>query len=95
MKTSALLRFVLVLAIAFGAAIQAGNTFLGTTAWAEEDIPAVNSSHRRDEVVPLTDRVPWLIYFVLSSSSLALALILISLARARTRDAEPDDEKQA
>jgi Protein of unknown function (DUF3999) len=33
------------------------------------------------EPLPLTERVPWLIYLVLAASSIALALILISLAR--------------
>jgi hypothetical protein len=35
----------------------------------------------RPEPLPLTERAPWLIYLVLSLSSIALALILISLAR--------------
>jgi len=33
------------------------------------------------EPLPLTERVPWLIYIVLTASSVALALILLSLAR--------------
>jgi hypothetical protein len=35
--------------------------------------------------LPLTERIPWLIYVVLSASSLALALILISLMRSSLR----------
>ena len=34
---------------------------------------------------PLTERVPWLIYVVLTASSIALAFILFSLARTATR----------
>ena len=36
--------------------------------------------------LPFTERLPWLIYFVLTISSVALALILFSLARATMRD---------
>lgn len=45
----------------------------------------------RPEPLPLTERIPWLIYIVLAASSLALALILISLARTTLR-AEPTPE---
>lgn len=37
------------------------------------------------EPLPLTERVPWLIYLVLAASSIALALILLSLARTAMR----------
>jgi hypothetical protein len=37
------------------------------------------------EPLPLTERIPWLIYVVLATSSLALAIILISLARTSLR----------
>lgn len=40
------------------------------------------------EPLPLTERVPWLIYLVLTASSVALALILLSLART-TLQTEP------
>jgi hypothetical protein len=39
----------------------------------------------KPEPLPLTERVPWLIYLVLAASSIALAFILLSLARAATR----------
>jgi hypothetical protein len=39
----------------------------------------------KPEPLPLTERVPWLIYVVLAASSIALAFILLSLARAATR----------
>lgn len=42
---------------------------------------AVGNPEYKPEPLPLTERVPWLIYLVLTVSSVALALILISLAR--------------
>jgi hypothetical protein len=42
----------------------------------------VNNPDYRPEPLPLTERIPWLIYVVLAASSVALALILISLARS-------------
>ena len=39
----------------------------------------------RPEPLPFTERLPWLIYLVLTISSLALALVLLSLARATMR----------
>jgi hypothetical protein len=48
----------------------------------------------RPEPLPLTERIPWLIYVVLAASSLALALILISLARTALRT-EPQGEDPA
>lgn len=36
----------------------------------------------KPEPLPLTERVPWLIYLVLAASSVALALVLLSLARS-------------
>jgi hypothetical protein len=53
-----------------------------------------NNSEYQPEPVPLTERVPWLIYVVLSLSSIALAWILWSLARTslkrRTSPANTD-----
>jgi uncharacterized protein DUF3999 len=44
----------------------------------------------KPEPLPLTERIPWLIYIVLTISSIALALILFSLARATSRmEAKP------
>lgn len=37
------------------------------------------------EPLPLTERAPWLIYFVLTASSIALGFVLFSLARTATR----------
>lgn len=45
------------------------------------------------EPIPLTERIPWLIYAVLTVSSLALAVILINLARGALRTTpRPDDQ---
>jgi len=48
----------------------------------------------KPEPLPLTERVPWLIYIVLAASSLALALILISLVRTTLRN-EPQQAKES
>jgi hypothetical protein len=45
----------------------------------------VNNPDYKPEPLPLTERLPWLIYLVLAASSVALALILISLARTTLR----------
>lgn len=39
----------------------------------------------KPEPLPLTERIPWLIYIVLTISSIALALILLSIARTTSR----------
>ncbi|HLA10054.1 MAG TPA: DUF3999 family protein [Pyrinomonadaceae bacterium] len=51
----------------------------------------------KPEPLPLTERVPWLIYLVLTASTIALALILISLARKamRTVPQPPDESRPA
>ncbi len=50
------------------------------------EIAAVaNNPDYRPEPLPLTERIPWLIYVVLAASSIALAIILISLARTAVR----------
>lgn len=46
---------------------------------------SVNNPDYKPEPLPLTERIPWLIYLVLAASSVALALILISLARKAAR----------
>jgi hypothetical protein len=51
-----------------------------------------NNPDYQPEPLPLTERIPWLIYLVLAASSLALAMILISLARTTLRS-EPQKEK--
>ena len=58
---------------------------LNTTPVRTEVGPAVSNPGFTPEPLPLTERVPWLIYLVLAASSLALAMILISLARTAQR----------
>jgi hypothetical protein len=41
----------------------------------------VTNPEFKPEPLPLTERIPWLVYLVLAASSVALAIILISLAR--------------
>ena len=44
-----------------------------------------NNREYKPEPLPLTERVPWLIYLVLGASSVALGFILFNLARTATR----------
>jgi len=53
----------------------------------------VNNPDYKPEPLPLTERIPWLIYVVLGASSLALAMILISLARTTLRTEPPQAEE--
>ncbi len=46
---------------------------------------AVTNPEYKPEPLPLTERIPWLIYIVLTAASVALAIILISLARTTLR----------
>ena len=57
---------------------------------------AVSNPDYKPEPLPLTERIPWLIYVVLAASSLALAIILISLARTalRTEPQPPIEESR-
>jgi len=95
MKRRALLKLALTLTLAVGAFAPAANIFQASsaTALADSAIPA-NNSDRVEEPVPMTDRIPWLTYVVLTSSTVALAWILFSLARARMRDLPRDEKKQ-
>lgn len=90
MKRRALLTFVLTLAIAFGTLVPATNFFhaFTTTAQSNSATPANPSA----EDLPVTDRIPWLIYVVLTSAVVALAWILFSLARAQMRNARQTDK---
>jgi len=92
MKTPVLLRLILGLTLAVGAMTPAVHIFRDGSTIALAD-SAASPNNTPEEAVPLTDRVPWLIYVVLTGSSLALAWILFSLARAKMKDAGPDDEK--
>ena len=58
--------------------------------------PLMNNPDYQAPLLPFTERVPWLIYIVLTASSVALGLILFSLARATMRtDAENRDTIRA
>lgn len=46
---------------------------------------AFENREYKPEPLPLTERVPWLIYLVLAASSIALGFILFSLARTATK----------
>jgi hypothetical protein len=46
---------------------------------------AVQNPEYKPAPLPLTERIPWLIYLVLFASSVALAVILLSLARSTMR----------
>jgi hypothetical protein len=54
-----------------------------------------NNPDYRPEPLPLTERIPWLIYVVLAVSSIALAIILISLARTAVRTGSHQTETSA
>ena len=94
MKPRSWLRLILTLTLAITALLPVTNNLTSPATTAFADAAAANDSHQILEPVPLTDRVPWLVYVVLTSSSVALAWILFSLARARMRDASRDEEKQ-
>jgi hypothetical protein len=95
MKRLALVKLVLTLTLAFGALAPLADVFeISATAVADSATPITRNSDRAEEPVPLTDRIPWLIYVVLTSSTVALAWILFSLARARMRNGPRDDDKR-
>ena len=94
MKRRALLILVLTFTIALGAAAPAVKIFqsVSTTALADSATPV--NSDRAEAELPMTDRIPWLIYVVLTSAVVALAWILFSLARAQMRNVRPTDNHQ-
>jgi len=65
-----------------------------STAAVRSEVGALaNNPEYRPEPLPLTERIPWLIYVVLAASSLTLAIILISLARTTLRTGpQPTEE---
>lgn len=90
MKSRALLKFVLTLALAFGALAPLAEVFeISTTALADVATPITRDSDGAVERVPVTDRIPWLIYVVLTSSTVALGWILFSLARSARKQSPP------
>ena len=87
MKRPALLKLVLTLTLVFGAWPPLAEVFqISATALADSATPRTRNSDPVEEPVPMTDRIPWLIYVVLTSSTLALAWILFSLARSSRKD---------
>lgn len=54
----------------------------------------VTNPEYKPEPLPLTERIPWLIYLVLTASSVALALILLSLARTTLQTGPQQTESQ-
>ena len=92
MKRRALLKLVLTLTLVFGALAPQADVFeISATALADSATPITRNSDRAEEPVPMTDRIPWLIYVVLTSSTVALAWILFSLARNSRKHARPAD----
>lgn len=97
MKRRHLLKLVLTLTLIFCALAPLADVFeLPAAALADSATPITRNSDRANEPVPMTDRIPWLIYVVLTSSTVALAWILFSLARNSRKhsrstyeDAEP------
>jgi hypothetical protein len=55
----------------------------------------VTNAFYEPEPLPLTERVPWLIYLVLAASSIALGLILFSLARTAMQKLPSQAEESA
>lgn len=93
MKRRALLKLVLTLTLVFGAWAPLADAFeISATALADSATPTTRNSDRAEEPVPMTDRIPWLIYLVLTSSTVALAWILFSLARNSRKHARPADQ---
>lgn len=95
MKKRALVIFVLSLTIALFAVAPATNFLpaFSTTAQSDSAKPA-NYSDTAKEDLPMTDRIPWLIYVVLASAVVALAWILFSLAREQRRNPRRTDQQQ-
>jgi hypothetical protein len=96
MKKRALLKLVMTLTLVFGAWVGLAEVFeISATAVADSATPITRNSDRAEELVPVTDRIPWLIYVVLTSSTVALAWILFSLARNSRKHSRSVDEADA
>lgn len=96
MKKRALLKLVLTLTLGLGALAPHADVFeISATAVAVSATPTTRNSDGTEGPVPMTDRIPWLIYVVLTSSTVALAWILFSLARSSRKHSQPADEADA
>ena len=91
MTNRALLKLVLTVTMGCGALAPLADGFeLSAIAFADSATPITRNSDSAEERVPVTDRIPWLIYVVLTSSTVVLAWILFSLARSRKRSQPAD-----
>jgi hypothetical protein len=96
MKSPPLLKLVLTLTLACGALAPATNIFRGFSTNAQSvSVTPANHSDRPTGDLPVTDRIPWLIYVVLTSAVVALAWILFSLARNSRKELQPADQSDA
>ena len=96
MKRRALLKLVLTLTLALGAAAPLADAFqISATAVADSAKPVTRNLDRAEEPVPMTDRISWLIYVVLTSLMVALAWILFSLARNVRKQSRPANQADA
>ena len=91
MKRRALLKLVLTLMLACGVLAPLACVF-EVSVVADSATPVTRNSEVAEERVPMTDRIPWLIYVVLTSSTVALAWILFSLARSARKQSRPADQ---
>jgi hypothetical protein len=95
MKRRALLQLVLTWTLVFGTLAPLADAFdISASALADSATSITRNSDGAEEPVPLTDRIPWLIYVVLTSSTVALAWILFSLARGRMRNGPRDNNQR-
>ena len=95
MKRQALLKLVLTLTLVFGAWAGLADVFeISPTAAADSATPITRNSDRA-QPAPVTDRIPSLIYVVLTSSTVALAWILFSLARSLRKNSSSTDQADA
>ena len=93
MINRALFKLVLTVTLGFGALAPLGDGFeLSAIAVADTATPTTRNSDSTQEPVPVTDRIPWLIYVVLTSSTVALAWILFSLARHSRKQSRPANQ---
>ena len=91
MKMRGLLKLILTLTLVCGALAPVAHIF-EISAVADSATPITRNSDGTDERVPVTDRIPWLVYVVLTSSTVALAWILFSLARNTRKQSRPADQ---
>ena len=94
MKRRSWLNLVLTMTLACAAFTPLARVFQ-ISAVADSATSTTRNSDSAEEPVPVTDRIPWLIYVVLTSSTVALAWILFSLARNSRKHVRPGDGADA